>query len=172
MTNTNPWPDCPPNRGPRPHWLCQKSAASVKRPTARNKSPNGTAATNVRNEMIPAGFHTAVSHWYKTGFADGFARDASEQRTSAATVTRRAPSRVVSEFRYQRRSRVTTTIAAEASFGTSTAKVTVATAVRSSAQLVFIGGKKGAAIGALSGRRSLLVDYTCATETVNTNRNF
>ena len=128
--------------------------------TTTTAQPN--AATPVsdqaNSEMIAAGFNTAGEQTaYKTGFADGFsAAMQSEQKTSATTVTRRAPTRVVYRnsgsrasssrvyYDYQPRKR--------SFWDKHRDKLTVAIGTGAGAAIGgLVGGKKGAAIGALSG---------------------
>ena len=128
--------------------------------TTTTAQPNAATpvADQANSEMIAAGFNTAGEQTaYKTGFADGFsAAMQSEQRTSATTVTRRAPSRVVYRnsgsssrnsrvyYDYQPRKR--------SFWDKHRDKLTVAIGTGAGAAVGgLIGGKKGAAIGALSG---------------------
>jgi hypothetical protein len=125
--------------------------------TAAQTTPAATTAEPVSdNEMVPAAFNTAGEQTaYKTGFADGFAA-ASEQRTGAATTTRRSTSRVVYRnagsrassnrvyYNYEPRKR--------SFWDKHRDKLTVAIGAGAGAAVGgLIGGKKGAAIGALSG---------------------
>ena len=126
--------------------------------TTAAQTPAATTAEPVSdNEMVPTAFNTAGEQTaYKTGFADGFAA-ASEQRTGAATTTRRSTSRVVYRnssgsrtasnrvyYNYEPRKR--------SFWSKHRDKLTVAIGAGAGAAVGgLIGGKKGAAIGALSG---------------------
>lgn len=131
--------------------------AAAETTTAAQTTPAASTAEPVSdNEMVPAAFNTAGEQTaYKTGFADGFAA-ASEQRTGAATTTRRSTSRVVYRntgsrtasnrvyYNYEPRKR--------SFWSKHRDKLTVAIGAGAGAAVGgLIGGKKGAAIGALSG---------------------
>ena len=130
--------------------------------TTTTAQPNAQTATPVSDqangEMVAAGFNSVGEQTaYKTGFADGFAAAMqSEQKATATTVTRRAPSRVVYRnsgnssrssrvyYDYQPRKR--------SFWDKHRDKLTVAIGTGAGAAVGgLIGGKKGAAIGALSG---------------------
>ena len=132
--------------------------ATAETTTTAQQNAATPVADQANSEMIAAGFNTAGEQTaYKTGFADGFsAAMQSEQRTSATTVTRRAPSRVVYRnsgsssrssrvyYDYQPRKR--------SFWDKHRDKLTVAIGTGAGAAVGgLIGGKKGAAIGALSG---------------------
>ena len=115
-------------------------------------------ATNASyDEAVPAEFNTAGEQTaYKTGFADGYAAASqTEQRT--VTSTRRAPSRVV--YRNSGSSRVSSNRVyynyeprKRSFWDKHRDKLTVAMGTGGGALIGgLIGGKKGAAIGALSG---------------------
>lgn len=123
-------------------------------------SQNAQTATPVADQtnLEAANFNTAGEQTaYKTGFADGFAAAMqSEQKTSAVSTTRRAPTRVVYRnsgsssrssrvyYDYQPRKR--------SFWDKHRDKLTVAIGTGAGAAVGgLIGGKKGAAIGALSG---------------------
>ena len=140
--------------------------------TTTNAAPTAEPVSD--NEMVPAAFNTAGEQTaYKTGFADGYAA-ASEQRTSAATTTRRSTSRVVYRntgsrassnrvyYNYEPRRR--------SFWDKHRDKLTVAIGTGAGAAVGgLIGGKKGAAIGALSGAGgSALWTYKLR----NRNRNY
>jgi hypothetical protein len=154
----------------------QPATAETKVASAQETAQTTPPAEPVSdNEMVPAGFNTAVEQTaYKTGFADGFAAATqAEQRT--VTTTRRAPSRVVYRnsgssrtasnrvyYDYQPRKR--------SFWDKHRDKLTVAIGTGAGAAVGgLIGGKKGAAIGALSGAGgSALWTYKLR----NRNRNY
>jgi hypothetical protein len=154
----------------------QPATAETKVASAQETAQTTPVAEPVSdNEMVPAGFNTAVEQTaYKTGFADGFAAATqAEQRT--VTTTRRAPSRVVYRnsgssrtasnrvyYDYQPRKR--------SFWDKHRDKLTVAIGTGAGAAVGgLIGGKKGAAIGALSGAGgSALWTYKLR----NRNRNY
>lgn len=131
--------------------------ATAETTTAAQNTTANPVNDQANSEMIAAGFNTAGEQTaYKTGFADGFsAAMQSEQKTSATTVTRRAPSRVVYRnsgtsrssrvyYDYQPRKR--------SFWDKHRDKLTVAIGTGAGAAIGgLVGGKKGAAIGALSG---------------------
>ena len=125
--------------------------------TTTTAQPSATTPTDQANsEMMAAGFNTAGEQTaYKTGFADGFsAAMQSEQKTSGATVTRRAPTRVVYRNSGSRSSRVYYDYQPRkrSFWDKHRDKLTVAIGTGAGAAVGgLIGGKKGAAIGALSG---------------------
>ena len=135
----------------------QPATAETKVASAQETTPTAEPVSD--NEMVPADFNTAGEQTaYKTGFADGFAAATQvEQRTSAVTTTKRAPSRVVYRnsgssrtasnrvyYDYQPRKR--------SFWDKHRDKLTVAIGTGAGAAIGgLIGGKKGAAIGALSG---------------------
>jgi len=134
--------------------------ASAETTTAAAQDTTKTAAPTAEpasaNEMVPSEFNTAGEQTaYKTGFADGFAA-ATETRQSAATSATRSTSRVVYRntgsrassnrvyYNYEPRRR--------SFWDKHRDKLTVAMGTGGGALIGgLIGGKKGAAIGALSG---------------------
>ncbi|HEX3252225.1 MAG TPA: hypothetical protein VHS05_22505 [Pyrinomonadaceae bacterium] len=130
------------------------TAAPLAQDTANTDA--ATAQQASYNEAVPAEFNTAGEQTaYKTGFADGYAAAMqTDQRT--VTSTRRTPSRVVYRssgsrassnrvyYNYEPRRR--------SFWDKHRDKLTVAMGTGGGALIGgLIGGKKGAAIGALSG---------------------
>jgi hypothetical protein len=133
--------------------------AAAETTTAAQNAPQTTPAAAeqpANNEMVPAEFNTAGEQTaYKTGFADGFAA-ATQTEQRSVTTTRRAPTRVVYRnsgsrassqrvyYNYEPRKR--------SFWDKHRDKLTVAMGTGGGALIGgLIGGKKGAAIGALSG---------------------
>jgi hypothetical protein len=137
----------------------QPATAETTTTAAQDTAKTATPATDQANsDLVAAGFNTAGEQTaYKTGFADGFAAAMqTEQRTTSAVTTRRAPARVVYRnsgsrsasqrvyYDYQPRKR--------SFWDKHRDKLTVAIGTGAGAAVGgLIGGKKGAAIGALSG---------------------
>ena len=131
--------------------------ATAETTTASQNAQTATpVADQTNSDLMAANFNTAGEQTaYKTGFADGFAAAMqSEQRTSAATTTRRAPSRVVYRNSGSRSSRVYYDYQPRkrSFWDKHRDKLTVAIGTGAGAAIGgLVGGKKGAAIGALSG---------------------
>jgi hypothetical protein len=132
----------------------KSSPATAETTTAAQNSATTPVAQTADNEIVPAEFNTAQEQTaYKTGFADGYsAATGTEQRT---VVTGRSPSRVV----YRNGSRASSQrvyynyAPRQRSFWDKHRdKLTMAIGTGGGAAIGgLIGGKKGAAIGALSG---------------------
>jgi hypothetical protein len=135
----------------------QPATAETNATAAQDTAKTATPATDqANNELIAAGFDTVGEQTaYKSGFADGFAAATQvEQRTSAVTTTRRAPSRVVYRNSGSRASRVYYDYQPRkrSFWDKHRDKLTVAIGAGTGAAVGgLIGGKKGAAIGALAG---------------------
>ncbi|HJT66611.1 MAG TPA: hypothetical protein VJ749_09160 [Pyrinomonadaceae bacterium] len=131
--------------------------ASAETTTAAQTTTQPIAAnTAQQDEVVPAQFNTTGEQTaYKTGFADGFAAATDNRAVSTTTTVRRAPSRVVYRNSGSRTasSRVYYDYGRKRSFWDKHRdKLTVAMGTGGGALLgSLIGGKKGAAIGAIAG---------------------
>ena len=129
--------------------------AAAAETTTTTTAPQTAQAAN--DEAVPTGFDTAAEQTaYKTGFADGFAA-ANNVDQKSVTTTRRTPARVVYRnsgtsrassqrvyYDYQPRQR--------SFWDKHRDKLTVAMGTGAGAAIGgLVGGKKGVAIGALSG---------------------
>jgi hypothetical protein len=131
-------------------------AAAETTTAAQTTQPLASTATQQDAEMVPAQFNTAGEQTaYKTGFADGFAAATDNRAVSTSSTARRAPSRVVYRNSGSRTasSRVYYDYSRKRSFWDKHRdKLTLAMGTGGGALLGgLIGGKKGAAIGALAG---------------------
>src|SRR5689334_6657167 len=131
-------------------------AAAETTTAAQTAQPLASNATAQDAEMVPAQFNTAGEQTaYKTGFADGYAAATDNRAVSTTSSVRRAPSRVVYRNSRSRTasSRVYYDYSRKRSFWDKHRdKLTVAMGTGGGALLgSLIGGKKGAAIGALAG---------------------
>jgi hypothetical protein len=134
----------------------QPAAAETTTAARTTTQPLASTATQQDAEMVPAQFNTAGEQTaYKTGFADGFAAATDNRAVSTTSTVRRAPSRVVYRNSRSRTasSRVYYDYSRKRSFWDKHRdKLTVAMGTGGGALLGgLIGGKKGAAIGALAG---------------------
>jgi len=132
----------------------QPAAAETMTAAANTTQPNMPATTQ-QDEVVPAQFNTTGEQTaYKTGFADGYAA-ATDRTVNTTSTVRRAPSRVVYRNSGSRAtsSRVYYDYGRKRSFWDKHRdKLTVAMGTGGGALLGgLIGGKKGAAIGALAG---------------------
>jgi hypothetical protein len=131
--------------------------ASAETTTAATQTTAPTATTQQDSaEMVPAQFNTAGEQTaYKTGFADGYAAATDNRAVSTTSTVRRAPSRVVYRNSGSRAtsSRVYYDYSRKRSFWDKHRdKLTLAMGTGGGALIGgLIGGKKGAAIGALAG---------------------
>ena len=130
--------------------------AAAETTTAAQTTTQPAANTVQQDEVVPAQFNTTGEQTaYKTGFADGFAAATDNRAVGATTTVRRAPSRVVYRNAGSRTasSRVYYDYGRKRSFWDKHRdKLTVAMGAGGGALLgSLIGGKKGAAIGALAG---------------------
>src|SRR5689334_16960077 len=131
-------------------------AAAETTTAAQTTTPAATTAQQPDNEIVPAEFNTSGEQTaYKTGFADGYAAATNGSGVSTASTVRRSPSRVVYRNSGARASssRVYYDYSRKRSFWDKHRdKLTVAMGTGGGALLgSLIGGKKGAAIGALAG---------------------
>lgn len=148
--------------------------AAAETTTASQNAVPTTPAAAEQNDAVPTEFNTAGEQTaYKTGFADGFAA-ATQTEQRSVTTTRRAPTRVVYRnsgsrassqrvyYNYEPRKR--------SFWDKHRDKLTVAMGTGAGAVIGgLIGGKKGAAIGGLSGAGgSALWTYKLR----NRNRNY
>lgn len=132
----------------------QPAAAETTTAAQTNTQPIASTATQQDAEMVPTQFNTAGEQTaYKTGFADGFAAATDNRAVSTTSTVRRAPSRVVYRNSRASSSRVYYDYSRKRSFWDKHRdKLTVAMGTGGGALLGgLIGGKKGAAIGALAG---------------------
>jgi hypothetical protein len=148
--------------------------AAAETTTAAQTNVPATTAQQTGNEMIPAAFNTAGEQTaYKTGFADGFAAATDNRGVSSSATVRRGSTRVVYRNSGSRASssRVYYDYSRKRSFWDKHRdKLTVAMGTGAGAMIGgLIGGKKGAAIGGLSGAGgSALWTYKLR----NRNRNY
>lgn len=134
----------------------QPAAAETTTAAQTTAQPIASTAAQQDAEMVPAQFNTAVEQTaYKTGFADGYAAATDNRAVSTTSAVRRAPARVVYRNSGSRASssRVYYDYSRKRSFWDKHRdKLTVAMGTGGGALLGgLIGGKKGAAIGALAG---------------------
>jgi len=134
----------------------QPASAETTTAAQTTAQPIASNATAQDAEMVPAQFNTAGEQTaYKTGFADGYAAATDNRGVSTTSTVRRAPSRVVYRNSGSRASssRVYYDYSRKRSFWDKHRdKLTVAMGTGGGALLGgLIGGKKGAAIGALAG---------------------
>ena len=134
----------------------QPAAAETTTAAQTTAQPLASNATAQDAEMVPAQFNTAGEQTaYKTGFADGYAAATDNRAVSTTSTVNRAPSRVVYRNSRSRASssRVYYDYSRKRSFWDKHRdKLTVAMGTGGGALLGgLIGGKKGAAIGALAG---------------------
>ena len=130
--------------------------ASAETTTAATQTQPIAANGTQQDEVVPAQFNTTGEQTaYKTGFADGYAAATDNRSVSTTSTVRRAPSRVVYRNSGSRASssRVYYDYSRKRSFWDKHRdKLTVAMGTGGGALLgSLIGGKKGAAIGALAG---------------------
>jgi hypothetical protein len=131
-------------------------AAAETTTAAQTTAPTTTTQQQDTAEMVPAQFNTAGEQTaYKTGFADGYAAATDNRAVSTASTVRRAPSRVVYRNSGSRptSSRVYYDYSRKRSFWDKHRdKLTLAMGTGGGALIGgLIGGKKGAAIGAIAG---------------------
>lgn len=134
----------------------QPAAAETTTAAQTTTQPIASTETQQDAEMVPVQFNTAGEQTaYKTGFADGYAAATDNRAASTTSTVRRAPSRVVYRNSGSRASssRVYYDYSRKRSFWDKHRdKLTVAMGTGGGALLGgLIGGKKGAAIGALAG---------------------